>query len=157
MTTRRGSQYSIQSDGGRLRHRNDPTKGQSKGKSTQESFISQRQVPEIPVISEPDLELSLSFSNRNQLHSEDLKRHIHEPLKAVLHHLQGQIFGNFATNKPSSDELLAYPEKVPQRRGNGDILQFMDSTIIQTSNQKHKGLEQQKEGEKQGRSSSSLY
>ncbi|MBW0502811.1 hypothetical protein O181_042526 [Austropuccinia psidii MF-1] len=63
MTTRRGSQYSIQSDGAGLRGRIDLSKGKRKGKipsgteSTQGSALSQRQVPEMPIISEPELEL----------------------------------------------------------------------------------------------------
>ncbi|MBW0483272.1 hypothetical protein O181_022987 [Austropuccinia psidii MF-1] len=35
-----------------------------------------------------------------------------------------------------SDELLAQPEEVPQRGGNSEILQWMEFTIIQTSNKK---------------------
>ncbi|MBW0515036.1 hypothetical protein O181_054751 [Austropuccinia psidii MF-1] len=63
MTTRRGSQYSIRSDGIGLRSRFDTSKGKRKGKilsgkeSTKGSAISQRQVPEIPILSEPELEL----------------------------------------------------------------------------------------------------
>ncbi|MBW0517936.1 hypothetical protein O181_057651, partial [Austropuccinia psidii MF-1] len=51
ITTRRGSQYSIQSDGAGLISRTDPSKEKRKGKiprgteSTQGSAISQRQVP----------------------------------------------------------------------------------------------------------------
>ncbi|MBW0505597.1 hypothetical protein O181_045312 [Austropuccinia psidii MF-1] len=74
MTTRRGSQYSIQSDGARLRSRIDPSKGKRKRKipigteSTQGSAISQRQAPEMPIISEPELEKSMSDSKRYKLH-----------------------------------------------------------------------------------------
>ncbi|MBW0523731.1 hypothetical protein O181_063446 [Austropuccinia psidii MF-1] len=106
MTSRRGSQYSIQSDGAGLRSRIKPSKGKRKGKipsgteSTQGNAISQRQVPEMPIISEPELKLK-------------------------------------------------HPGKVPQRGGNSEILQWMESTIIQTSDQK--------EGGKQGRSPSSFY
>ncbi|MBW0480891.1 hypothetical protein O181_020606 [Austropuccinia psidii MF-1] len=95
MTTRRGSQYSIQSDGSGLKSRVNSFKGKIKGKipsgteSTQGSAISKRQVPDIPMISEPELEL----------------------IKAVLHSVQGQIFGNVPTNPPRSDELLAYSVK----------------------------------------------
>ncbi|MBW0478786.1 hypothetical protein O181_018501 [Austropuccinia psidii MF-1] len=76
MNTRRGSQYSIQSDGGRLRKGNDPTKGNIKGKipsgreETQGSAISQRQVPDIPIISEAELELGSSHSNRDKSYLE---------------------------------------------------------------------------------------
>ncbi|MBW0568570.1 hypothetical protein O181_108285 [Austropuccinia psidii MF-1] len=65
MTTRRGSQYSIQSDGAGLRGKIDSSKGKRKGnipsgiESTQGSSLSQRQVPEMPTISEPELELSM--------------------------------------------------------------------------------------------------
>ncbi|MBW0593282.1 hypothetical protein O181_132997 [Austropuccinia psidii MF-1] len=112
MTTRRGSQYSIQSDGAGLKSRIDPSKGKRKGKipsgteSTQGSAISQMQVPEIPIISEPELELSMTDSNR----------HLHEPVKAVPHGVQGPGLGNVSTNPPKSDELLAYPQRIPQRR-----------------------------------------
>ncbi|MBW0589555.1 hypothetical protein O181_129270 [Austropuccinia psidii MF-1] len=83
MTTRRGYQDSIQSDGAGLRGRIDHSKGKGKGKissgtqSTQGSALSQRQVPEMPIISEPELEPSMSDSNR----------HLIEPVQAVLHSL----------------------------------------------------------------------
>ncbi|MBW0558118.1 hypothetical protein O181_097833 [Austropuccinia psidii MF-1] len=148
MTTRRGSQYSIQSDGGGLRSTNDPTKAKRKGKIpsetgyTQGSAISQRKVPEIFIISEPELEVSISNSNRDKSHSEGSNRHIYEPVKAVLHGAQGQRLGNVAINPPRSDELLENPQKFPQRGGNSSILQWMESTIIKTLNQKDKQLEQ---------------
>ncbi|MBW0519309.1 hypothetical protein O181_059024 [Austropuccinia psidii MF-1] len=109
MTTRRGSQLSIQSDGAGLRGRIDPSKGKRKGKipsgteSTQGSALSQRQVPEMAMISEPELELSMSDSNRYKSHSEGSDRHLHEPVQTVLHSLQGQGLGNVATNTPRSD------------------------------------------------------
>ncbi|MBW0581505.1 hypothetical protein O181_121220 [Austropuccinia psidii MF-1] len=117
MTTRRGSQYSIQSDGAGLRGRIDSSKGKRKGnipsgtESTQGSALSQRQVPEMPMISEPELELSMSDSNRYKSHSEGSNRHLHEPVQTVLHSVQRQGLGNVAPNTPRSDELLAHPEK----------------------------------------------
>ncbi|MBW0533564.1 hypothetical protein O181_073279 [Austropuccinia psidii MF-1] len=96
MTTRRGSKYSIQSVGAGLRSRIDPSKGKRKGKvpsgtdSTQGSAISQRQVTEMPMISDPELELSMSNYNRGKSHYEGWNRHLHEPVQAVLHHVQGQ-------------------------------------------------------------------
>ncbi|MBW0514512.1 hypothetical protein O181_054227 [Austropuccinia psidii MF-1] len=99
----------------------------------------------------------MSNSNRYKSHSEGSDRHIHEPVQAVLHGVQGQGLGNVATNPPRSDELLKNPEKVPQRGKNSEILQWMESTIIDTSNQKNKGVPCQKEGGKQGRSPSSFY
>ncbi|MBW0576344.1 hypothetical protein O181_116059 [Austropuccinia psidii MF-1] len=117
MSTRRGSQYSIQSDGAGLRIRIDPSKGKRKGKIpsgteyTQGSAIFQRQVPEIPIISEPELELSMGDSNRYKSHSEGSNRHLHEPVHAVLHSVQVQGVGNVATKPPRSDELLAHPCK----------------------------------------------
>ncbi|MBW0559899.1 hypothetical protein O181_099614 [Austropuccinia psidii MF-1] len=163
MTTRRGSKYSIQSDGAGLRGRIDPSKGKRKGKipsgteSTQVSALSQGQVPQMPMISEPELQLSMSDSNRYKSHSEGSDRHLHETVQAVIHSVQGQGLGNFATNSPRSDELLEHPQKVPQRGGNSEILQWMESTIIQTSNQKDQGVPCQKEGGNQGRSPSSFY
>ncbi|MBW0542776.1 hypothetical protein O181_082491 [Austropuccinia psidii MF-1] len=142
MTTRRGSQYSIKSDGAWLRGRIDPSKGKRKGKipsgteSTQGSALSQRQVPELPMISEPELELSMSDSNRYKSHSEGSDRHLHEPVQAVLHSVKRQGLENVVTNTPRIDELLAHPQKVTQRGGNSEILQWMESTIIQTSKQK---------------------
>ncbi|MBW0593999.1 hypothetical protein O181_133714 [Austropuccinia psidii MF-1] len=142
MSTRRGSHYSIQSDGVGLRGRIDPSKGKRKGnipsrtESTQGSSLSRRKVPEIPMISEPELELSMSNPNRYKSHSEGSDRHLHQPVQAVLHSLQRQGLGNVTTNTPRSDELLEHPQKVPQRGGNSEILQWMESTIIQTSNQK---------------------
>ncbi|MBW0578043.1 hypothetical protein O181_117758 [Austropuccinia psidii MF-1] len=81
------------------------------------------------MLSEPELELIMSNSNRYKSHSEGSDRYLHEPLKAVLHSVQRQGLGNFATNTPRSDELLAHPQKVPQRGGNSEILQLMESTI----------------------------
>ncbi|MBW0508738.1 hypothetical protein O181_048453 [Austropuccinia psidii MF-1] len=114
MTTRRGSQYLIQSDGGRLRGRKDPIKGKRKGKipggteSTQGSSISKGQVCKISIISEPELELSMGNSTRDKSHSEGPDRHIHEPVQADVHGVQGQRLGNVATNPPRSDELTKY-------------------------------------------------
>ncbi|MBW0503706.1 hypothetical protein O181_043421 [Austropuccinia psidii MF-1] len=94
----------------------------------------------MPIISEQELELSMSNYNRNKSHSDGSDRHICEPVQAVLNSVEGQGLGNFATIPPKSDELLAHPEKVPQRGGNTEILQWMESTIIQNSNQNNKGL-----------------
>ncbi|MBW0576134.1 hypothetical protein O181_115849 [Austropuccinia psidii MF-1] len=159
MTTRRGSQYPSQSAGAVLRGRIDPSKGKRKGKipsgteSTQGSALSQRQVPEMPMISELELELSMSSSNRYKSDSKGSDRHLHEPVQAVLHSVQRQGLGNVATNTPRSDELLAHP----QRGGNSEIFQWMESTIIQASNQKDQGIPCQKEGGNQGRSPRSFY
>ncbi|MBW0542810.1 hypothetical protein O181_082525 [Austropuccinia psidii MF-1] len=117
MTTRRGSQYSIQPECAGLKGRTDPSKGKRKVKipsgteSTEGSDLSQRQVPETPIISETELELNVSDSNRYKLHSEGSNRHLHEPVQAVLHSVQGQGLGNLVTNKPRSEELLAHPQK----------------------------------------------
>ncbi|MBW0592334.1 hypothetical protein O181_132049 [Austropuccinia psidii MF-1] len=163
MNTRAGSQYLIQSDGGGLRGRVYTSKGKRKSKipsgteSTQGSAISKRQVPDMPMISEPELELSMSNSNRDKSNLEGSNRHLYEPVQPVLHSVKGQRLGNVSTNQPRSDELLAYPEKIPQRGGNSEILQWMESTIIQASNQEDKGIPCQKEGGKQGRSPSSFY
>ncbi|MBW0576281.1 hypothetical protein O181_115996 [Austropuccinia psidii MF-1] len=106
MTTRRGSQYSIQSVGAGTRGRIDPTKGKRKGnipsgtKSTQGSALSQRKVPEMPMISEPELELSMSNSNRYKSHSEGADRHLYERVQTVLHSVQRQGLGNVASNTP---------------------------------------------------------
>ncbi|MBW0594086.1 hypothetical protein O181_133801 [Austropuccinia psidii MF-1] len=137
MTTRRRSQYFIQSYGGRVRSRFELSKGQRKGKipsgteSTQGNAISKRQVPDMPMIPEPELELSMSNSIKDKLHSEGSSRHSHEPIQALLHSVQGQRLGKVTTNPPRSDKLLAYPKKVPQRVGNSDILQWMECAIIQ--------------------------
>ncbi|MBW0589225.1 hypothetical protein O181_128940, partial [Austropuccinia psidii MF-1] len=141
----------------------DSSKGKRKGnipsltEPTQGSALSQRQVPEMPMISETELELSMSNSNRYKSHSEGSDRHLHEPVQTVLHSVQRQGLENVAPNTPRSNELLAHPEKVPQRGGNSKILQWMESTIIQTSNQKDQGVPCQKEGGNQGRSPSSFY
>ncbi|MBW0493004.1 hypothetical protein O181_032719 [Austropuccinia psidii MF-1] len=131
MTTRRGAQYSIQSDGAGLRGRINPSKGKSKGKipsateSTQGSSLSQRQVLEMPIIYEPELELSIRNSNTYKSHSEGSNRHLHEPVQEVLHSVQGQGLVNGTKNPPRSDELLAHPQKIPQRGGNSEILKLM--------------------------------
>ncbi|MBW0465048.1 hypothetical protein O181_004763 [Austropuccinia psidii MF-1] len=90
------------------------------------------------MISELELELNMSNSNRDKSHSECSNRHSYEPVQEVLHGLQGQILGNVATNPLRSDELLAYPEKIPQTGGNSEILKYMESTIIQASKQEDK-------------------
>ncbi|MBW0581453.1 hypothetical protein O181_121168 [Austropuccinia psidii MF-1] len=150
MKTRRGSQYSIQSDGAGLSGRIDSSKGKRKGnissgtESTQGSALSQRQVPEMPMISEPELEVSISNLNRYKSHSEGSDRDLHEPVQALLHGVKGQRLGNDSSNTPRSDELLAHPEKFPQRGGNSEILQWMESTVIQASNQKDQGAPCQK-------------
>ncbi|MBW0555467.1 hypothetical protein O181_095182 [Austropuccinia psidii MF-1] len=95
----------------------------------------------MPIISESELELSMSSSNKYKTHSEVSDRHINEPVKEVLHSVQRQQSGKVATNPPSSDELLENSQNVPQTGVNSEILQWMDSTIIQNSNQKAKGLE----------------
>ncbi|MBW0544067.1 hypothetical protein O181_083782 [Austropuccinia psidii MF-1] len=136
MTTRRVSQYSIKSDGGGLRARIIAKKGKIKGKIPigteyiQGSAISQREVHKRPIIYEPELELSMSNSKRYKSHSECSNTHLREPVKAVLHDVQGKRLGNVATNPPRSDELLEYPETVPQRGLKSDILQWMKSTMI---------------------------
>ncbi|MBW0473811.1 hypothetical protein O181_013526 [Austropuccinia psidii MF-1] len=96
------------------------------------------------MIPEPELELSMSDSNREKSHSEASNRNLYEPAQTVLHSIQGQRLGNVATNPPRSDELQAFPEKIPQRGGNSEILQWMESTIIQASNQGDKGITCQK-------------
>ncbi|MBW0473317.1 hypothetical protein O181_013032 [Austropuccinia psidii MF-1] len=111
----------------------------------------------MPIISKPELELSMSHSNRNQSHSEGLNRHTYEPVQAVLNGAQGQGLGNFATSPPRSNELQAYSQKAPQRGGDSEILQWMESTVIQAPNQKDKGVPCQKVGYKQGKSPSSFY
>ncbi|MBW0592808.1 hypothetical protein O181_132523 [Austropuccinia psidii MF-1] len=109
------------------------------------------------MIPEPELELSMSNSIRDKLNSEGSNGHLHEPVQALLHSVQGQRFGKVTTNPPRSDELLAFPKKIPQRVGNSDILQKMECAIIQASNQADKGIPCKKEGGKQARSPSSIY
>ncbi|MBW0562382.1 hypothetical protein O181_102097 [Austropuccinia psidii MF-1] len=111
----------------------------------------------MPMLSEPELELSMSNSNRYKLHSEGLDRHLHEPVQAVLHSVQRQGLGNVASNTPRSDELQAHPQNIAHRGGDSSILQWMESTVIQASNQKDQGVPLQKEGGKKGRSPSSFY
>ncbi|MBW0472369.1 hypothetical protein O181_012084 [Austropuccinia psidii MF-1] len=116
MTTRRGSQYSIQSDGGGRISRVDPSKGKkgripSGTESTQGSAISKRKVPDMPIISEPELKLSMRNYNRDKFHSEGSNSHSYEPVQAVLHGVQGQRLGNVAKDPPRSDELLEHSQK----------------------------------------------
>ncbi|MBW0547409.1 hypothetical protein O181_087124 [Austropuccinia psidii MF-1] len=59
------------------------------------------------IISEAELELSMSNSKRDKSHSKGSNRHIYDPLRALLHGLQGQRLGNLATNPPRSDELAS--------------------------------------------------
>ncbi|MBW0589941.1 hypothetical protein O181_129656 [Austropuccinia psidii MF-1] len=99
----------------------------------------------------------MSYSNRYKSHSEGSNRHLHEPVQTVLYSVQRQGLGNVAPNTPRSDELLEHPDKVSQRGGNSEIVQWMESTIIQTSNKKDQGVPCQKEGGNQGSSPSSFY
>ncbi|MBW0526398.1 hypothetical protein O181_066113 [Austropuccinia psidii MF-1] len=99
----------------------------------------------------------MSNSKWYKSHSEGSDRHLHEPVQEVLHSVQSQGLGNAASNIPSSDELLAHPQKVPHRGGDSGIIQWMESTVIQASNQEDQGVPLQKEEGKQGRSPSSLY
>ncbi|MBW0503598.1 hypothetical protein O181_043313 [Austropuccinia psidii MF-1] len=62
----------------------------------------------MPIISEPELELSISSSKRDKSNSEGSNRHSYEPVQAVLHGVQGQRLGNVATDPPRSDELMAH-------------------------------------------------
>ncbi|MBW0506053.1 hypothetical protein O181_045768 [Austropuccinia psidii MF-1] len=96
-------------------------------------------------------------SNRDKSHLEGSNRNLYEPVQALLHGVKGQRLKFFATNPPRSDEPLAYPQKIPQRGGNSEILKWMESTTIQASNQEDKGIQYQKERGKQGRSPSSFY
>ncbi|MBW0578573.1 hypothetical protein O181_118288, partial [Austropuccinia psidii MF-1] len=86
-----------------------------KGKERQKSPVEQNPHKEVPYPKEGS------------------NRHLHEPVQAVLHSVQGQRPGNAATNTPRSDERLAPPQKITQRGGNSEILQWIESTIIQTS------------------------
>ncbi|MBW0531316.1 hypothetical protein O181_071031 [Austropuccinia psidii MF-1] len=75
----------------------------------------------------------------------------------VLQSIKRQGLGNVAPNPPRSEELLGHPQEVHSGGGSGEIIQWMESAIIQTSNQKDKRIAQQKEGGKQGRIPSSFY
>ncbi|MBW0505868.1 hypothetical protein O181_045583 [Austropuccinia psidii MF-1] len=85
----------------------------------------------MPIICEPEFKLSMSNSKRYRSHSEGSDRNINEPVQEVLHSVPGQGLGNVATNPPRSDELLAHPVNVPQTGENSEILQWLESTIIQ--------------------------
>ncbi|MBW0555802.1 hypothetical protein O181_095517 [Austropuccinia psidii MF-1] len=111
----------------------------------------------MPMISEPELELSMSNSNRYKSHLEGLDRHLQEPVQALLHSVQRQGLGNVSSNTPRSDELLEHPQKVSHRGGDSVILQWMESTVIQAPNQKDQGVTLPKEGGRKGRSPSSFY
>ncbi|MBW0582881.1 hypothetical protein O181_122596, partial [Austropuccinia psidii MF-1] len=69
--------------------------------STQGSTIYQRQVPEMPMISEPELELSISNSNRDESYSEGSNRHLHDPIQTILHEEEIVVYSN-GWNPPSS-------------------------------------------------------
>ncbi|MBW0461900.1 hypothetical protein O181_001615 [Austropuccinia psidii MF-1] len=114
MTTRRGSKYSIQSDGGGLRSRYYPKKGKRKGRipsgmeSTQRSSIFQRQVPEMTIISKAELALSMIHSKRDKSHSEGSDRNLDNPLQKVLHMIQRQRSNGTTKRKRQ-------PRKKPQQ------------------------------------------
>ncbi|MBW0583588.1 hypothetical protein O181_123303 [Austropuccinia psidii MF-1] len=89
----------------------------------------------------------MSNSNRYKSNSEGSDRHLHVPVQAVSCGVQGKILGNVLTITPRGDEILAHPETISQRGGKREILQWMESTIIQNSNKKVKELAQQKKRE----------
>ncbi|MBW0566607.1 hypothetical protein O181_106322 [Austropuccinia psidii MF-1] len=97
-----------------------PSKGKGNGKisggteSTQGSALPQRQVPEIPMIFEPELELRMSNAKKYESNSKGSGGHLHQPVQRVLHSVQGQGQGNVATNTPRSDELLAHPQRIKE-------------------------------------------
>ncbi|MBW0463578.1 hypothetical protein O181_003293 [Austropuccinia psidii MF-1] len=103
-----------------------------------------QQVLEIPIISEPELELSRSHLNRNKEYSKGSNRYIHEPVQTVIHIQYRQGLVKVSPNPPRSDELLANTQENPSGGGNGEIHQWMESTITQTSNKNNKGMAQQK-------------
>ncbi|MBW0473425.1 hypothetical protein O181_013140 [Austropuccinia psidii MF-1] len=92
MTTRRGSQYSIQSDGGALRGRVDPSIGKRKCKipsgteSTPVSAIAKRQFPDLPMISEP--ELKLKKSNKLSVSVKKFEEKTSSHQKLLLDHVE---------------------------------------------------------------------
>ncbi|MBW0573304.1 hypothetical protein O181_113019 [Austropuccinia psidii MF-1] len=98
----------------------------------------------------------MSKSNRSKSHSEGSDRHLNEPVQELLHSVQRKILENASTNPPRSDELLEHPQKVPEGGVNSEIIQWIEYTIVQTPNKKYKGIAQQKEREKKGRSPSSF-
>ncbi|MBW0464610.1 hypothetical protein O181_004325 [Austropuccinia psidii MF-1] len=98
----------------------------------------------------------MSHSNREKSHSKGSDRLKNEAVK-VLHSIQRKSLGNASTNPSRSNELLEHPQEITEGGGNRKILQFMESAIIKASNQKYKGLGQQKAGGKQERSPSSFY
>ncbi|MBW0521460.1 hypothetical protein O181_061175 [Austropuccinia psidii MF-1] len=102
----------------------------------------------MPIVSEPELELSMPNKKRYKSHSEGSDRHSNDPLKEVLHSLQdiGKSFHKSAKEFGTPGTSW----KVPQRGGNSEILQWMESTIIQASNKEDKGLEQKKRGASKG-------
>ncbi|MBW0474634.1 hypothetical protein O181_014349 [Austropuccinia psidii MF-1] len=111
----------------------------------------------MPITFEPELEQSMSHSNRNKLYSEVSNRNINEPVKEVLHSLQRQSLVNVFLNLPRSEELRENPQEIISGGGNSEIPQWMESTFSQTPNQKDKEMEQHKEGEKQAEIPSSFY
>ncbi|MBW0583559.1 hypothetical protein O181_123274 [Austropuccinia psidii MF-1] len=121
MTSRRGSQYSIQSDGAGLRGRDDSTKGKRKGnipsgtESTQGSASSQRQVPERPMISETESELMYKDKNWEmlpQIHQGVMKSwHI---IKKFLTEEEIVVYSNGCnplSSKPQIKKIKEYDSK----------------------------------------------
>ncbi|MBW0592280.1 hypothetical protein O181_131995 [Austropuccinia psidii MF-1] len=80
----------------------------------------------------------MSHSNRDKSHSESSDRRINEPVKKVLHFLKGKILVIASTNTSRCHELMEHPPTVPIGAQNSEILKWMESNIIQTSNQEKK-------------------
>ncbi|MBW0572826.1 hypothetical protein O181_112541 [Austropuccinia psidii MF-1] len=110
----------------------------------------------MPMISKPEMELSMGNSNReNNIQRAQIDIYMSQ-YKQHYRLYKEKRLGNFATNSPRSDEVLGYPERIPQIVGNSEILQRMESTIIQASNKEDRGIPCQKKGGKKGRSPSSF-
>ncbi|MBW0594031.1 hypothetical protein O181_133746 [Austropuccinia psidii MF-1] len=91
----------------------------------------------------------MSNSDKENSHSEDPNRRLYEPVTAATQCTWTKI-GKCCHKSTKGDELLEYPETILQRGENSEILQWMEFTIIQASNQEDKGIPCQKDGGKKG-------
>ncbi|MBW0558293.1 hypothetical protein O181_098008 [Austropuccinia psidii MF-1] len=142
MTTREGSQYFMQSDGGGLKSINYPTKGKIKGK--------------IPSVTESTQ--GIAISNHIQRAQIDIYMSKYKQYYTVYQDKNWEMLPKIHKGVMNSWHILKKLLKEALKgQGNSEILQWMESTIIQASNEKDKGFAQKKEVGKQSRSQSSFY
>ncbi|MBW0566729.1 hypothetical protein O181_106444 [Austropuccinia psidii MF-1] len=114
------------------------------------------QVTDMPIISEPELELSMGNSNRDKSHSEGSNTHLYEPVQTVLHSVKGQRLGNASTNPPRSSSWSILKKFLKEK----EIVRYSNGWNPLSSKSQIKNIREyhaKKERGKQGRSPITFY